>query len=434
MLCVDALLDGLVLVGELLGIGDHLVDLLLRQASLIISDRDGLGLADTFLDTGDGEDAILVDLESDLNLRHTSGCGRNSSQVKLAELMVVLDEGALALEHGNGDSSLLVLVCGEGLTLLGGDDGTALDDRGHDTSDGLDTESKWGNINEKNVLSLLISLSTENTTLNGGTVGNGLVWVDASVGLLAVEEVLNELLDLGDTGGATNEHNLIDLTPLETRVIHDSLDGFERVFEEIVAELLELSASQSFLEVDAINERLDRNLNLLHGGQVSLCLLNLGLKLLQGTSIGLNVHIVLFLEGLDEMVGHALIEILATKMSVTSGGEHLEDTVVNCEDRDIKGATTEIEDNNVLLVLLVKTVGDSSSGRLVDNTEDLESSDRSSVLSSLSLGVIEVSGHGNNGILDVLTKVVLSDFLHLGEDHSGDLLGAELLLSSLHLN
>ncbi len=40
--------------------------------------------------------------------------------------------------------------------------------------------------------------------------------------------------------------------------------------------------------------------------------------------------------------------------------------------------------------LLVKTVGDCSGGRLVDDTENLKTSNSASILSCLALGVIEV--------------------------------------------
>ena len=48
-------------------------------------------------------------------------------------------------------------------------------------------------------------LSGEDTGLDGGTVGSSLVGVDALLELLATEEVAEELLDLGDTGGTTNK-------------------------------------------------------------------------------------------------------------------------------------------------------------------------------------------------------------------------------------
>ena len=435
VLGIDALLDGLILVGKLLGVADHLLDLLLGQTALIVGDRDGLGLADTLLNTGDGEDTVFVDLESDLNLWHTSSGGRDSGQIELAELMVVLTKGTLTLEDGNGDGGLLVLVSGESLGLLGGDDSTTLDNGSHDTTDGLNTESKWGNIDEKNILGLFSGLATENTTLNSGAISDSLVWVNTSVWFLTVEEVLNELLNLGDTGGATNENDLVNLASLQLRVIHDGLDGFERVFEEVVAKFLELGTSQGLLEVDAVDEGLDGNLNLLDSGQVSLGLLDLRLQLLKGARIRLDVDAVLLLERLDEVISDTLVKIFTTEMSVTSGCEHLEDTVIDSQDRDIEGTTTKIENDDVLLVLLVKTVGNSGGGRLVDDTEDLESSDDTSVLGGLSLGVIEVGWDGDDGVLDVLTEVLLSDLLHLGEDHGRDFLWAELLSASTwHIN
>ena len=135
------------------------------------------------------------------------------------------------------------------------------------------------------------------------------------------------------------------------------------------------------------------------------------------------------------MVSDSLIKIFTTKMGITSSSEHFEDTVVDGQDGNIKGTTTEIEHNNVLFILLVETVGNSSSGRLIDNTEYLKTSDSSSILSCLSLRVIEVSWHSNNGKLDILAKVVLSNFLHLGEDHSRDLFGAKLFgARARHIN
>jgi hypothetical protein len=46
--------------------------------------------------------------------------------------------------------------------------------------------------------------------------------------------------------------------------------------------------------------------------------------------------------------------------------------------------------------LLVETIGDSSSGRLVDNTEDVHTGYGSCVLGSLLMGVVEVRGDDND--------------------------------------
>jgi hypothetical protein len=49
-----------------------------------------------------------------------------------------------------------------------------------------------------------------------------------------------------------------------------------------------------------------------------------------------------------------------------------------------------VDDDLRLSTLLIKTVGDGNSGRLVDDTEDLETSDGSGILGSLALGIVEV--------------------------------------------
>ena len=59
----DALLLGFVLSGELLGLGDHAVDLLLCETSLLVGDGDRLGFTSALVGGGDLHDTIGVNLE-----------------------------------------------------------------------------------------------------------------------------------------------------------------------------------------------------------------------------------------------------------------------------------------------------------------------------------------------------------------------------------
>lgn len=78
-------------------------------------------------------------------------------------------------------------------------------------------------------------------------------------------------------------------------------------------------------------------------------------------------------------------------MGVTGGGEDLEDTVIDGKEIYIESSTTEIVDDDLrLATLLVETVDDGGSGRFVDDTEDLETSDGTSILRGLALSVVEV--------------------------------------------
>ena len=90
--------------------------------------------------------------------------------------------------------------------LLSRDNSVAGNELRHHSTGGLDTERKRADINEDNVRSAFFA--REDTTLDSSTVCDGLIRVDSLRGLLAAEVLLEELLDLGDTGGTTNEDNL----------------------------------------------------------------------------------------------------------------------------------------------------------------------------------------------------------------------------------
>ena len=70
--------------------------------------------------------------------------------------------------------------------------------------------------------------------MNGGSEGDGLVGVDASGGLFAVEELLHELLDLGDTSGSADENDFVDLVLSQIRILKHLLHGLQSTAEEIL--------------------------------------------------------------------------------------------------------------------------------------------------------------------------------------------------------
>ena len=125
------------------------------------------------------------------------------------------------------------------------------------------------------------------------------------------------------------------------------------------------------------------------------------------------------LEFVCEVVHKTVVEVLTTQVSVSGSGLDLENTLLNGQEGDIEGTTTQVEDEDVALTLglLVKTVGDSSGGGLVDDTEDVEAGDKTSILGGLTLRVVEVCGDSNDSVVDGATEVGLSGFPHLDQDH-----------------
>ena len=110
-------------------------------------------------------------------------------------------------------------------------------------------------------------------------------------------------------------------------------------------------------------------------------------------------------------------------MVVTTGGLDLDDTVADFEQRDVERSATEVEDEDRLLdVALVETVGQCCRGRLVDDAQDVQACDLTGLLGGLALSVAEVRRHGDDGVGDALAEVGLCIALELHQRASADLL------------
>ncbi len=83
-------------------------------------------------------------------------------------------------------------------------------------------------------------------------------------------------------------------------------------------------------------------------------------------------------------------------MGVTIGRLDFKDTLLNFENGDIKSTTTEIVDGNNLVTFLVKTISQSGSGGLVDDTENIKTRNLTGILGSLTLGIVEIGRDGND--------------------------------------
>ena len=207
-----------VLLGVGLGVLHHLVDGVLVQARLA-RDRHRLLLVRGPVLRRDVHDAVGVDVEGDLDLRHAAGRGRQVDELELAERLVELRHLALALQHVDLHRGLHVLGGREHLGAAGGDGGVALDELGHHAALRLDAERERRDVEEQHVLDLAL----EHAGLHGGADGDDLVGVDALVGLLA-GEAGDELGDRGHAGGAADEDHVVDLVLGEAGVLDRLLE------------------------------------------------------------------------------------------------------------------------------------------------------------------------------------------------------------------
>src|SRR5690606_34011646 len=114
--CLIAGIDGFtqfaVFVRILGGFLFHALDFFFAQTGVGL-DRDLVFLASGLVLGRNVQDAVGIDVESDLDLRHAARCRRDVGQIELAQALVAGSHFAFALQHVNGHGGLVVISVGE---------------------------------------------------------------------------------------------------------------------------------------------------------------------------------------------------------------------------------------------------------------------------------------------------------------------------------
>ena len=267
--------------------------------------------------------------------------------------------------------------------------------------------------------------------LHGSADGDDLVGVDALVGLLA-GEVDDQVDDGGHAGGAADEDDVVQFTLADAGVLQRLLERDAAALDEVGRHVLELGAAQRLVEVQrALGRGGDErqvDLRLLHLAELDLGLLGGFLQALSGHAVGGQVDAVRGLELLHEPVDDPLVPVVATEVGVAVGALDLEHAVADLEHRHVERAATEVEHQHLLVLgALVEAVGQRGRGRLVDDSQHLEAGDRAGFLGRGALGVVEVRGHGDDGLGDRVAQVRLGVALQLHQDAGADLLRGVVL-------
>ena len=426
---LDQLAALLVLAGVLLGVLDHFLDVGVGESARGL-DADLLLLAGRLVLGRDVDDAVGVDVERDLDLRHAARRRRNPDEVELAQELVVGRHLALALEDADGHRGLVVLGGREHLALARRDRRVALDEAGEHAAQRLDAERERGHVEEQHVL----DVAGEHGALDRGADGDDLVGVDALV-RLAPEEVLHRLDHLRHAGHAADEDDLVDLAGRKARVLERQLARLDGALDELLDQRLELGAGELDREVLGAGgvggDERQVDLGLHRARELDLGLLGAFLEALQRERVLAQVDALLLLELVGEVVDDALVEVLAAEEGIAIGRAHLEHAVADLEDRDVEGAAAEVVDRDRAAALLLEPVGERGGGRLVDDAHHLEPGDLAGVLGRLALGVVEVGGNRDHRLGDGLAEIAFGGFLHLLQDEGADLAGAVALAPRL---
>ena len=322
----------------------------------------------------DAHDAVRVDAERDLDLRHAARRRRDAGRARSARGSGCRRPSCRSpWRTWIGHEGLVVDARREDLALLGRDRRVARDERREDAAARLDAERQRRHVEEED-LDLVVA---ERRALERGPGGDDLVGVHALVRVLA-EELLHRLLHGRHARHAADEDDVVDVGGRQLRVGERLLAGLERPLDEVAREELELRRASSSGRCGAarpsrscaMNGRLisvssDDDSSCFAFSAASFRRWSAILSLRRSTPCS-------FWKRVGEAVDDALVEVLAAEVRVAVGRLHAEDAVANLEDRDVERAAAEVVDGDALGVLLLEAVGERGRRRLVDDALDVE--------------------------------------------------------------
>ena len=298
----------------------------------------------------------------------------------------------------------------------------------HHAALGLDAQAQRGHVEQQHP-----DLAAQHAGLQGRTDRDDLVGVDALVGLLAAGELLHEIGDRGHTGRAADEHHVVDVSDGDTGVGDDRLERRAGALQQIVGDLLELAARQLLVEEQRVLVGVNRDV-----GQVDRRALRRESSIFAFSAASRRrcIAILSLVRSMPELalnlstshLDDPLVPVVATELVVTGGSADLDDAVADFEQRDVEGAATEVEDQDGLFLLaLVQAMGQGRGGGSLTMRRTLRPAIWPASLGRLALGVVEVGGHRDNRVADVLAQVGLGVALELHQGAGADLLRGVLL-------
>lgn len=186
------------------------------------------------------------------------------------------------------------------------------------------------------------------------TIGHSLIRVDTLVEVAAIEEILQQLLDLGDTRGAAHQNNVMDLGLVQLSIPQGFLHRLEGSTEQVCIQLFKTGSGDRGVEVRSFVEGVDLNAGLGAAGEGALCTLTGRAQATHGTLVVGDFLLELAFELCNEVVDHAIVEVFATQMSVTSCGLDLKNAILNGQNGHIKRSPSKVKDEDITFTTNLK--------------------------------------------------------------------------------
>jgi hypothetical protein len=303
-------------------------------------------------------------------------------------------------------------------------------------AEGFDAEGERGDVEEEEVVGGGVVLAGEDLGLDGGAKGDDLVGVELGVELLVaggeIEEFGDERAHCGDAGRAADHDDFVDVGGREAGVLQGLLYRDSGAGDHRRDELLELRAgdlAQVFvwfvipggdLRFARTGGNLQLNPRTLVGTQRDLGFDHSFAQLLNDLGVLCDVETEIALDVIQRDGGEQVVDVVSAQMRIAARTDDLEDALVQLEDGDVEGATAEVVYGDDAVLVLIEAVSERSGGGLVDEAEDVEAGDAARIFGRLSLRIVEVGGHGDDGLGDFGAEEALGVALELEQDVGGD--------------
>src|SRR6185312_13426014 len=181
------------------------------------------------------QNAVSIDIERDLNLRHSTWSRRNSSQVEFTQRPVVACHWPLALQNVYFHRRLAVCCCREHLGLASGYRGVARNHRRCYPAKGLNRQRQRSHIKQKKVF----HIARQHPSLNGGADSYHLIWVHALVRLFS-EQLFYQRLNPRHAGLSADQHYFVNVGRLNAGIFHCLAARANRALNNVFHHLLKL--------------------------------------------------------------------------------------------------------------------------------------------------------------------------------------------------
>ena len=336
----------------------------------------------------------------------------------------------------DGDGALVVICGGEHLRCLGGDGGVLLDQLGHHTAHGFDTQRQRRHVEQQHILHFAL----QHTALNRGTDGYRFIRVHVAARFLA-KKFFHSFLHQRHAGLATDQNHITNIRGADARILHRNLARLDGARDQVFDQTLQFGTGdfhgQMFRAAGVSGDVRQVHFGLLRAGQFDLGFFRRIFQALQRQHIFAQVDAAFLFEFIDQIVDHAHIEIFAAQEGVAVCGQHFELVLAldlgDVDDGNIEGAAAQVIHRDLAVAfLLVQTESQRGCGRLVDDAFHFQTRDAPGILGGLALCIVEISRNGDDRFGDGFTEIVFGSLLHFHQHLRGNFRCGKFLVAYFH--